>query len=333
MNNRAVRIAISILVSVIFLYIAMRGVDWNEAFAALASAHYLWMGPLIGITLIQLYLRCLRWRILIRPLGNPPMRSIVAANNIGFMANFVLPLRAGEVIRPVLLSRKEKLPLGGILATNFLERVFDMFTLLLLFGISTALLPVSDAVRRTGFGLVGVAVAMALAILFVRWQEALALRLVEWVSKPLPEKIAEGIKHFFEGFVQALRVLDSPAEFFEIAAWSIVIWLSVSLIFGFGFWMFDISAPFPIGQIAVAAIVAIVISAPSAPGFIGAFQLGCKLSLGLFGVEESRALAYGIAVHVSQFAAVIGAGMYSLAREGMSLRQVEEVSQDDVETD
>ncbi|HYD50548.1 MAG TPA: lysylphosphatidylglycerol synthase transmembrane domain-containing protein [Terriglobales bacterium] len=322
MNNRALKIGLSIAISVVFLYIAARDVDWPLAYAALASAEYWWAIPITAVTVLQIYLRAVRWRVLLRPLGKPAMRSIVAANNIGFLANFVLPLRAGEVIRPVLLSRREGLPLGGVLATNLIERIFDMFTILLLFGLTAALLPISESVQEWGGRLVFVALAIGGGVAFIRWQQALALSLLKRITVHLPAQIGGGLEHFFEGFVQALRVLDGPRSFFEITAWSLVVWLVVSFIFGMGIWMFDLPAPFPLGQICVAALVAIAVSAPSAPGFIGAFQLGCQLSLGLFGVEESRAFAYGIAIHVTQFVAVIGAGLYSLAREGLSLRQV-----------
>jgi hypothetical protein len=79
-----------------------------------------------------LYIRAQRWRVLLRPVGTPFLRALVDATNIGFMANVLLPLRIGEIIRPVLLSRKERQPLGGILATIVLERIFDMFTILFL---------------------------------------------------------------------------------------------------------------------------------------------------------------------------------------------------------
>ena len=77
------------------------------------------------------------------------------------------------------------------------------------------------------------------------------------------------------------------------------------------------------------ALVAIAVSVPSAPGFIGSFQLGCVLGLAIFSVAESRALAFSIVVHLTQFVGVIGAGLYSLWVEGISLREVEASEQGD----
>lgn len=326
MRSRALRIAFSVGISAVFLWFALRDIDWNGALAAFASAQYLYFVPIVAITVFQLYIRAQRWRVLLRPLGELPMASLVAATNIGTMANFLLPLRAGEIIRPVLLSRREDKPIGGVLATIALERIFDMFTILLLFGITAALLPVSADVQAWGERLLVLAIAIGAGIAFVRWRSALALRLLGFFLRPLPDKAAQPIRQFFEGFLDALAILDSPKEFVLLIAWSIYLWLVVSCIFGLGLLMFDIEAPLLLGQIVVTVVVAVAVSAPSAPGFIGAFQLGCVLALGIFGVPTDKAAAYSLALHVTQFVAVIGAGLFSLAQQGMSFGQVGEVT-------
>src|SRR5207244_4063072 len=100
--SRTGRIVVSIVFSVGFLGFAVWGVNWREAAAALAKAHYLYVLPMAAVSLWTLYIRAQRWRVLLRPVGTPAMRTLVAATNIGFMANMVLPFRMGEVIRPVL---------------------------------------------------------------------------------------------------------------------------------------------------------------------------------------------------------------------------------------
>ena len=85
--------------------------------------------------------------------------------------------------------------------------------------------------------------------------------------------------------------------------------------------------PTVLDAIAMTVVVAIAVSVPSAPGFIGALQLGCVLALAIFGISESQAIAYSIVAHVTQFVGTVGAGLYSLWRENMTLREVEEVSE------
>ena len=327
--SRSIRIALSVAISAVFLYFAARGVDWNEAGGALAKAQYAFALPMVLITFWSLYVRAQRWRVLLRPVGTPAMRTLVAATNIGFMANMVLPLRMGEVIRPVLVSRKENEPLSGILATVVLERIFDMFTILFLFGVSAAAVSVSPQVREWGYRLCVLAALVGAGVAIVRWQEAFALRMLRVVLRPFPTRLAEPVDHFFRGFVQALEILDSPWTFLQLLAWSLYLWLVISSIYLLGIIAFRLPAPLVIGCLVVSAITAIAVSAPSAPGYIGAFQVGCTLSLAIFGVSKSDAFAYSIVLHVTQFVGVVIAGLYSLAREGMTFRQMEAVSETD----
>jgi uncharacterized protein (TIRG00374 family) len=327
--SRTVRIVVSIAISAVFLAFAVRKVDWAEAAAALEAAHYIYVLPMFGVTIWTLYIRAQRWRLLLRPVGTPAMRTLVAATNIGFMANMVLPLRMGEVIRPVLVSRKESEPLSGILATVVLERIFDMFTILFLFGVSASLVSVSEQVRHGGYYLSALAAVIAAVVALVRWQEGLALSLLQFVLRPFPATISGPVDHFFRGFVQALETLQSPLTFLQVLGWSLYLWLVIAGIYLLGLLAFDVPAPLLVGSITVSAIVAIAVSVPSAPGYIGAFQLGCTLSLAVFQVSQSHAIAYSIVLHLAQFVAVIAAGLYSLAREGMTMRQLEAVSEAD----
>ena len=325
--SRSLRISLSLVISAVFLFFAAHGVDWAEAARELASANYLYALPMLAATVWALYIRAQRWRVLLRPVGTPAMRSLVAATNIGFMANMVLPLRMGEVIRPVMLSRKENEPLGGILATILLERVFDLLTVVLLFGISATLVGVSETIRLWGYRLCWLAALMAAGVVFVRWQEGLALRILQLVLRPVPTKIAETIDRFFHGFVQALEILDSPLAFLQIVAWSLLLWLVITSIYTLGIFAFDLPVPWLLGSIVVSAVTAIAVAAPSAPGYVGAFQLGCTLSLAIFGIAESEAFAFSIIVHLTQFFATVAAGLYSLTREGLSLRRLEQAAQ------
>ncbi|MFN8625389.1 MAG: lysylphosphatidylglycerol synthase transmembrane domain-containing protein [Candidatus Binatia bacterium] len=325
--NRSVRIGLSIAISAVFLGLAVRGVKWSEAGDALARAQYLYVAPMVGITWWTLFIRAQRWRLLLRPVGTPAMRTLVAATNIGFMANMLLPLRIGEVIRPVLVSRREREPLSGILATVVLERIFDMFTILFLFGVSASAVAVSDDVRQWGYRLFGLAVIVGGVVALVRWQERLALRIIRTLLRPLPRQVAEPADQFLRGFVQALEILDSPLAFLQLLGWSLYLWVAIASIYLCGLLAFQLPAPLLMGSVVVTAVVAIAVSAPSAPGYIGAFQVGCTLSLAIFGVSKSDAFAYSIILHVTQFVGVVAAGLYSLAREGMTMRQLEEVSE------
>jgi uncharacterized protein (TIRG00374 family) len=324
------RIALSIAVSAVFLGFAVRGVHWGEALAAVRGANYLWVLLMLPLAVWTLYIRAQRWRVFLQAVGVPPMRPLVSATNIGFLANMVLPLRIGEVIRPVLLARRGNLPLSGVLASVLLERIFDMFTILLLFGVSASLVSVSDQVRQWGWMLSGLAVAVAAVIVLIRLQERLALRIARAVADLLPAKVGEPAFGFAQGFVKALEMLDSPVAYLRAFGWSLYLWMAIALVYVFGFYAFHLDVPALRGALVMVTLVAIAVSVPSAPGFIGSFQLGCVLGLRIFGVAESPALAFSLIVHLTQFVGVIGAGLYSMWTESISLSEVEAVEQSDV---
>ena len=333
MNSRWLRIVISVALSAVFLWLAVRGVHWSEAAAALRGANYLWVVLMLPVTIWTLFIRAQRWRVFLHAVGVPPLRPLVSATNIGFMANMILPLRIGEVIRPVLLSRRAKLPLSGVLASVLLERIFDMFTILFLFGVSVSVVTVSDEVRGWGWMLSGLAVAVAAVIVLIRLQEKLALRIARALANLLPGNVGDQAYSFAEGFVRALEMLDSPMAYIRAFAWSIYLWMAISVIYVLGFWAFHMDVPALRGALVMTTLVAIAVSVPSAPGFIGSFQLGCVLGLRIFGIEDSPALAFSLIVHLTQFVGVIGAGLYSLWVENISLREVEAAEQQNVRTD
>jgi hypothetical protein len=325
--NRTIRIVLSVALSLVFLGFAVQNVNWNEALRAMASAHYIYVAPMLAVTVWTLYIRAQRWRLFLRPVGVPPMRLLIAAVNIGFMANMVLPLRIGEVIRPVLVSRRQRVPLSEILATIVLERIFDMFTVVFLFGLSALLVPVSAQVQQWGVRLTVLALLIGGGVALVRWQEQRMLALARTVLRVLPVGPRDAIDHFLEGFITALEVLDRPSTFLLAFAWSLYLWMVIALVWALGFWAFDLRVPVIVGSMTVTVMVAIAVAAPSAPGYVGALQLGCVLALAIFGVSESQAIAYSIVLHIAQFVGSVGAGLYSLWSENLSLREVENVSE------
>jgi len=318
-RGRAVRIGISVAISAFFLALAVKNVKWGEALAALEGANYLYIPPLMAVAVLTLYIRAQRWRVFLKPIGTPPVSSLFHATNIGFMANMLLPLRVGEVVRPLLVSRREELPLGGVLATIVLERIFDMFTVLLLFGVSVMVAPMSKQAMTWGMMLTALAASIAIIMGLLRWQEDLALRLIRRVCNLFPSRVGEPAYGFVAGFVKALEILGRPSDFARAFAWSLYLWLVIAGLNGIGLAAFHLPVR---AALVVTATIAIAVSVPSAPGYIGSFQLGCVVGLAMYMVGESDALAFSIVHHLAQFVATVGAGVYSLWGTNLSLRDV-----------
>ncbi len=136
LNKRKLSLISGLFLSILFLYLALRGVDYNAAASALAETNFLFLIFVIPLALFDFTIRSLRWKILLLPIKKCRFYNVISTLFIGFFANAALPLRAGEVIRIVMIGEKEKISKSSATATMVVERTMDLFAVFLLFSIS-----------------------------------------------------------------------------------------------------------------------------------------------------------------------------------------------------
>lgn len=321
--KRTLRIAASLGLSAVFLWIALHGVDWDEASAALREAHLWVVGPAFVAGIVSLYFRALRWGVLLRPVARVGTQSLMSATAIGFAANMLLPLRAGEVIRPWLLARKEKLPLAQTIATVALERLFDMATLLLFFSVATLTLPLPPEWKRYGWFFLGTFVVVLVVLLVLQRRPESTISFATRVLAPLPENFSSLVLRAIRQFADGLGSLESGSAMGLALVYSLAVWLSLGVSFGLGLSALELPVPWVRGALSLTAIVAIAVAIPGGPGFIGMFQVGCEVALGVYGIGKSVAFSYSVLVHVLQFASSVGLGLYYFLRENVSLKELQ----------
>ena len=317
-----VRLAVSLGLSAVFLWIAVRGVSWVETSAALRAARIVYLPPIFIIAVVSLYFRALRWGVLLRPLARVERRSLFSATAIGFAANMLLPLRAGEVIRPWLLARKEGLTLAPLLATVAVERLFDMATLLLFFGVATLTLPLPPEWKHYGWVFLGTFVVFLGVLIALQSAPGRTVALLEGVLRPLPPAISGPVVRAVHQFADGLASLKSASAVGLAVVYSLAVWLTLAVTFGLGLAALDLPVPLVRGALSMTTIVAIAVSIPGGPGFIGMFQVGCEVGLGVYGVGKSLAFSYSVLVHVLQFASNVLLGLYFFLTENVSLKEI-----------
>jgi glycosyltransferase 2 family protein len=320
--KRTLRLAVSLGLSAIFLWVAVRGVSWEETAAALRTARIAYLPPIFLIAVVSLYFRALRWGILLQPLGLFPRRSLFSATAIGFAANMLLPLRAGEVVRPWLLARKERRALAPVIATVAVERLFDMATLLLFFGVATLTLPLPPEWKHYGWLFLGTFVGFLGVLVALQSSPKRTVAILERALDPLPERISAPMVHAIEQFAHGLTSLKSASAVAAAVLYSLAVWLTLAVTFGLGLKALDLPVPFVRGSLSMTTFVAIAVSIPGGPGFIGMFQVGCEVGLGVYGVGKSLAFSYSVLVHVLQFASNVVLGLYFFLRENVSLKEI-----------
>ena len=308
----------------------VRGIPLSEVIRSLASAT-LW--PLMLVPVIQilgLWLRSLRWGVLLRSLSDTPIQLglLFRATSVGFMVMNLLPFRIGELARPWLLSRETEIRGTAALGTVVLERAID-FTALAVIG-SFVIFSHQDSLPgwvRTGaliFALLS-CIPLGLAVLLRRDEGAL-LRLTDVILRLGPEAIAAPGRDFAAQLSLGLNSLKSGRDGLRVLFYTFLIWgVLFPIPYALGLLAFGIELPLPdlfLATFTTHVLAALAVAAPSAPGFFGVFHFACRESLALFGIPPAIAVAYGTALHLGYWIPVTLVGLVCAFRSGTRILEL-----------
>jgi len=313
------RTLIGFLVSAVLLYLAFRKVDARQLAESLAQAEYIWLVPAFFLMLISIVFRAIRWKYLIRPITEAEFFHLFSASAIGLMANNLLPARLGEIARAWVIGEKAGISKTASFATIVVERVFDGFTvifflvILLLFGN----LEFPSALRNVAYAAVAFYILALVFLAMLRFKREKAFALVKVLTARLPAGAAEKVMKLLGSFVEGLTVLKRPWDITAAGLLSFLVWIPNIAVMHIVIRSFGLDIDI-LSSITVFIIVTFGIMIPSAPGFVGTVQYCFVIGLGLFGVAESDALSISIVYHASVFIPMTAAGLFCLAREGMS---------------
>ena len=320
--SRSIQILVSVLISAGALWFSVHGVELGSFWSDLASARTVWLGPMVVFAALALVFRAARWRVLLEGVGPLGDTSVFYATCIGFMGNMVLPLRAGEAIKPLVVARDGRITMPAALASVAIERLLDLVMLGLFAGVTLMIVPAGDFLRRAAQTLVALVVVAIVALFLVirssAWIETQALRIADRLPRFLGHFVREGAR----GFLRGLQALGDLRTLLVVFVYSGLVWLCA--VFGFvtAALALEIDAPLvPLG-FATTVVVAAAVSVPSAPGFIGVFWAGAEIALGLFGVPKSMGFTFGVLNWLVQMVVIIALGMWSLSRLNLSLSDV-----------
>src|SRR5262245_15449022 len=136
---------VGVFISIVFIWLALRGLKLNEFWSAVQQANYWWLLPGIAVYFVGVWVRAWRWHYLLGPIKKIPTATMFPITTIGYMGNNIYPARAGEVLRAVILKRKEGVSVSASLATIIVERIFDGVVM-----VAFVLVNLSELVRLRG---------------------------------------------------------------------------------------------------------------------------------------------------------------------------------------
>ena len=327
--------AILILVcTVALLAFFFRDANFAEVWAETRRANPWLLLLAVLITGLTYALWAWRWQSLLAPIGATHFGNAFRTTVIGFAASFFLPARAGEVIRPYLLAKKEGLNPAATFATVILERLLDTATVLLLFALfvltvsSGVLLGDADQLADVKLwgGVAAAAAVGGLLVLFVLAGHPERLgRAAGRIERVLPARLARIVGQFVESFAQGLAVMRQPGLLLIALLQSFPLWLSIAA----GIWLtslaFNITFPYA-GSFLVMTVLVVGVAVPT-PGAIGGFHVAYQIAVQtFFGAPPDSASGAAIVLHAISFLPVSLLGVIFMAREGLTLQRAQELA-------
>jgi uncharacterized protein (TIRG00374 family) len=278
-------------------------------------------------------LRAIRWRTILDPvipkLPVPPLWRAIA---IGMMVNNVALLRAGEIARVFAVTRElPTVTFSTGFASLVVDRVFDAIVVLLLLAIAVVAghFPISTQIY--GYPMSRIAIGFALVPLvmlvvlygLVFFPDAL-IRVFEMFARRVSRSVEQKGSAILRRFAEGLSVLRSPAHFLGVFWWTLLHWLLQPVSFWLSLRAFGIDVPWS-ATLLLQGIIVILVALPGAPGFFGQFELGAQVSLGVYGVDASQALAWALVFHVASFIPITLIGAYYATRLGFTMSDIKTV--------
>ena len=314
--------------------LAAQGFDWHLAARSFAGLRWSWLAVSLVPIFATYYWRALRWAVMLKPIkAHPSVVNLLSATVIGFTA-ITLFGRAGELIRPYLIARKEDVPLSSQLATLLLERIFDLLMAILLFGFALGRVNASGmsvgptlasilAIGGKLLGLIGL-ILLILLLAFRHLAEPARRRLTD-ALRFLPEHQFQRAEKLVAAFVQGVGSTRSDAALLLVLLYTVIEWVSIVACYwcvvrsfiGVSLTVIDILIF--LGFIAFGAVIQL-------PGIGGGVQVASVLVLTeLFRARLETATAFAFIIWIITFVAIVPAGLLLALREGLqwnSLRQI-----------
>ena len=331
---------IGVAVSVVFLFLALRGLRLDEFGRDLQQANLLWLLPGIVLYFIAVAVRTWRWAYLLRPLSQAkhaehseakssfdklrsagtslPLTRLYPIVVIGYMGNNIYPARVGELLRAYVLRRNEGIPIASSLATVLIERIVDGIVMVafVLIGLRAASNVNTDVTRVVL--LASAAFAIATLIFFVL---ALAPKTTERIAdgiimRVVPERFRPPLLGIVGRFAQGASSLCSPRDLALIVLSTVAVWLIETGKYWCVAHAFNLAIPFD-GLMLINGISNLFTAIPGAPGAVGTFDAGGILGATALGVPQSLAAAYVLTLHVALWLPVTALGAFFMLREGL----------------
>jgi len=319
---------VGVVISAGFLWWALQKLNFADFWQAVSHADYWWILPGVAVYFVAVWARAWRWHYLLRPIKSIKTRVMFPITCIGYMGNNIYPARAGEVLRAVILKRREGVSISASLATIIVERIFDGVVMLAFVFVNLAQLAtlskISIPIGSWNLTIQSIALwgsvaffgALLLFLLAAMFPKV-SSRFFRWlINHLLPVRIRESSSIVMDRFLDGLESLRTPGNILMVFLTSVIIWLLETVKYWFVMHAFGFNASF-FTLMLMNGVVNLATTIPAAPGYIGTFDLPGIIILTASGINRAIATGYTLVLHIALWVPITVLGAYFMTREGI----------------
>ena len=320
--------ALGLLIGIGLLVAISRFVDFSTTIhlmqQRLTTPQGVLLALLASLALVLAFsIRALRWKVLLNPVGKVRALTVLQLFLIGVFLNFLLPIRAGELAKSLVLKRKTGIPLSQSLPTITMDKAFDLLPALFVI----AIVPLVGAHLDIKLWSVlvfanGCLLGLFLFVILATWKRPLALGLLQRVAGMLPKALGNKIEGFLTDFVDALLLsAKNPRVLLSAVLLTGVAVICDGLYNYFAFWTIGYHITF--GEALVGYLLFnLFYLLPSPPGQVGSNEVVALLIFtGLLHLAREKVIAMAVFFHPWSGLLMCVMGMACLSALGVRFSQ------------
>ncbi|MBT3224366.1 MAG: flippase-like domain-containing protein [Proteobacteria bacterium] len=321
----AIRLIGGVALGFILLAWFISGLEWKELWGVLKQVSLGWLLVAVVLMLLDYFFQAWRWGFLLRHVDDKiSIKDLWNATAVMWAFNTLLPLRAGNFLRPALIARRRGLPYTTVLFTMVAEYICDVFgilimllTMLLFLPSSMTEQPVIGDLQTYGiFIAIGGLATFGVVVLLLSRQ---ARNVVVGLLRPIPSaRVQKKILDIFDQLVAGMAAVGDPLRFGQALGVTLLVWGAWLLVILATFRAFGLQMPFS-GALFMEASLTLSMLVPQAPGFLGVFQVITEKALSLWGASSAHGQGIALIFWAICFVPVTIIGLIAASREGIGL--------------
>ena len=280
----------ALALAAILLYYSLRGTDWPRVGELFVAARWGFVATSAAVASLSIFLRAIRWRLLLNAEGAVSVRTAFWATCAGYFGNNFLPVRGGEVVRTLMISSQSSLTTAYVFTTALSERAVDAVALVAISALVLLTLPSPPGWLATAarpFAVLGILAVVTIAALPAC--EPLIRRFVGQLR--FSQKASIALMQILERVLRAFRAFHDTRRLITFVSLTAVIWTLDAVATVIGAHALGFSIPINVAFLLIAGL-GLGSALPSTPGYVGIYQFVAVTVLQPFGFTRTDAIAY-----------------------------------------